>query len=298
MEFLNQHCICEDSLVGLKKIKDKTVQLVLTSPPYGDMRNYAKVEPQNYVEWFLPWAYEIKRVLKDNGSFILNINDQVIGGAGGVQSHYVHKLIISLIETVGFNYVRDYVWFNPATPPNIYSRGTYGRTKKSHEYFYWFAKSDNWKFNMNNILKPYSETTIRFMKKKERKTVSRVSGHNFRLDGFKDRGGADPGSVMIGSYNELEPDSMLICANTDSNSKFRQIVRKCKTRFNMAIMPERVAEFFVLAATDSGDIVIDPFLGTGTTVFVAEKHKRVGFGWDIHQEFVDVCKERLSLLET
>jgi len=150
---------------------------------------------------------------------------------------------------------------------------------------------------MDNILKPYSETTIKFMKKKERKTVSRVSGHNFRLDGFKDRGGSDPGTVMIQSFDENEVLSMLICANTDSNSKFRQIVRKCKTKFNMAIMPERVAEFFILAATDPGDIVIDPFLGTGTTVFVAQKHGRIGFGWDIHQEFVDVSKERLNLLQ-
>lgn len=86
----------------------------------------------------MPWGFEIKRILKDNGSFVLKINDQVIGGAGGVQSHYVHKLIISLIENVGFNYVRDYIWFNPATPPNIYSKGTYGRTKKSHEYFFGF----------------------------------------------------------------------------------------------------------------------------------------------------------------
>lgn len=149
---------------------------------------------------------------------------------------------------------------------------------------------------MNNILKPYSESTIRFMKKKERKTVTRVSGHNFRLDGFKDRGGSDPGTVMIEPFNELDAGSVLIYANTDSNSQFRQIVRKCKTKFNMAIMPEKVAEFFILAATDPGDIVLDPFLGTGTTVFVANKHKRIGFGWDIHQEFVDICKERLSLL--
>lgn len=297
MDFINQHCICGDSLEGLKKVENNSIQLVLTSPPYGDMRNYSKVAPQDYVDWFLPWAHEIKRVLKEDGSFILNINDQVIGGAGGVQSHYVHKLVISLIEDVGFNYIRDYIWFNPATPPNIYSKGTYGRTKKSHEYIFWFSKSDKWKFNMDNILKPYSESTIRFMKKKERKTVTRASGHNFRLDGFKDRGGADPGSVMIQDVADDPLGSVLIYANTDSNSKFRQIVRKCKTKFDMAIMPEKVAEFFVLAATDPGDIVLDPFLGTGTTVFIANKNKRVGCGWDIHQEFVDISKERLLLLE-
>lgn len=112
---------CEEVMKG---IDSESIDMVLTSPPYADQRSYgiknSKIKPDGYVEWFKPMAHQIYRVLKNNGSFILNINDKVVDG---FQHLYVLKLVIYLCEELNFHLVRDYIWYNPATPPNVYSRG-------------------------------------------------------------------------------------------------------------------------------------------------------------------------------
>ena len=127
------HFICGDCTEVLKQLDTESIDLILTSPPYADQRDYGasntKIEADGYVEWFRPKAEQIYRVLKNNGSFVLNINDKVVDG---FQHLFVFKLVIMLCEEIGFKLVRDYIWHNPATPPNVYSSGKYGRTKKSH----------------------------------------------------------------------------------------------------------------------------------------------------------------------
>jgi DNA modification methylase len=115
----------------LSRIPENSVDLIITSPPYADQRFYgdkgSMIHPDDYVEWFLPKAKLMYNVLKPNGSFILNISDKVLKGK---QHTYVYELVIRLTKDIGFNLVRDYIWYNPSTPPNIYSGGKYGRTKK------------------------------------------------------------------------------------------------------------------------------------------------------------------------
>ena len=156
--------ICGDCLEKMQELDDNTIDLVLTSPPYADQRDYGNsscnINANNYVEWFLPKAKEIYRILKENGSFVLNINDKVIDG---YQHLFVFKLVIALCDDIGFHLVRDYIWHNTATPPNIYSTGKYGRTKKSHEYCFWFSKSSKWTFNLDPIRKPYSKDMLKFL---------------------------------------------------------------------------------------------------------------------------------------
>lgn len=156
-DFENKFIIGDCETV-MKSMPEKSMDLVVTSPPYADQRDYGRTEssidPNDYVEWFIPKAKQIYRLLKDDGSFILNINDKVVDG---FQHLYVFELVIALCKRVGFHLVRDYIWYNPVTPPNVYSRGGYGRTKKSHEYCFWFAKSENWTFELDPIRKPYSK---------------------------------------------------------------------------------------------------------------------------------------------
>ena len=150
--------VCGDCTDVLKTIEDESIDLIMTSPPYADQRDYGatntKIVADGYVEWFRPKAEQLYRVLKSNGSFILNINDKVVGG---FQHLFVFKLVIMLCDEIGFHLVRDYIWHNPATPPNVYSSGKYGRTKKSHEYCFWFSKSDTWTSNLDPIRTPYKD---------------------------------------------------------------------------------------------------------------------------------------------
>ncbi len=278
--------ICGDCTEELKQLDTETIDLVLTSPPYADQRDYGasntKIEADGYIEWFRPKAEEIYRVLKNTGSFILNINDKVVDG---FQHLFVFKLVIMLCDEIGFHLVRDYIWHNPATPPNVYSSGKYGRTKKSHEYCFWFSKSDTWTFNMDPIRTPYKKGMEKFLNGEgggERAQNTRPSTHSFDCGKvWKNYGGADPGSVIS-------------ISNTNSNDVF---LRLCKEKgvAHPARFPEKLVEFFILAGSNEGDIVLDPFSGSGTTAVVAAKNKRAWIGIDANSSFCELAQERMNL---
>ena len=269
----------------MKSIENSSIDFIFTSPPYADQRNYgiedAKIAPKDYVDWFEPMAREIYRILKDDGSFVLNINDKVVNGE---QQLYVFKLVIFLCEVIGFRYVRDYIWHNPATPPNIYSTGKYGRTKKSHEYCFWFSKTDKWTFNMDPIRKPYSPDMQKYLQGKGkggREENTRPSTHNFVCNvKWKDNGGSDPGSVID-------------LANTSSTDYFTKHCKEKGIR-HPARFPKQLAEFFILAATNPGDIVLDPFSGSGTTCVVADELGRNWIGIDANSDYCSISEERMN----
>lgn len=272
--------------IVLGQFPEKSIDLIITSPPYADQRFYgnseSKIHPDEFVDWFLEKAKQFMRILKDNGSFILNINDKVVDG---FQHLYVYELVIRLHKDLNFNLVRDYIWYNPSTPPNIFSGGKYGRTKKSHEYCFWFSKGKNWTFNLNPIRKPYSKDMQKFLQGKgkgNRAHNKRPSTHTFNCEKvWPNNGGSDPGSVIeIG--------------NTNSNDMF---MKMCKTRkiAHPARFPEKLAEFFILSGSNEGDIVLDPFSGSGTTAVSSYRNKRKWIGIDDNPEYCELAYERMRL---
>lgn len=275
--------ICGECLEEMKLLPDNSIDFIFTSPPYADQaKDYGatgtKIKPDKFDNWFIPRAKEMFRILKPTGSFVLNINDKL---DGKYQSIFVFKLVVMLVEQVGFHLVRDYIWYNPATPPNVFSRGTMGRTKKSHEYCLWFSKSEEWTFNMDAIRKPYSDKMLELFQaapKGGRTANSRPSRHSFDLSHtWKDNGGADPGSVVS-------------ISNTSSNDTFHRL---CK-QFGIghpARFPEALVEFFVKAGTNEGDIVLDPFGGSGTTAIVAHRLGRSFKYIEINPDYFDMAQK-------
>ncbi|WP_406041592.1 DNA-methyltransferase [Succinimonas sp.] len=275
--------ICGECLEEMKKMPNESIDFIFTSPPYADqVKDYGttgiKIKPNQYDSWFIPRAKEMYRILKSNGSFVLNINDKL---DGKFQSLYVFKLVVMLVEQVGFHLVRDYIWYNPATPPNIFSRGNMGRTKKSHEYCLWFSKSDSWTFNMDAIRKPYSEKMLELFQAPDmgnRNANSRPSRHNFDLSHtWKNNGGADPGSVIS-------------ISNTSSNDTFHRLCKQFGTG-HPARFPESLVDFFVKAGTNVGDVVLDPFGGSGTTAIVAHRLGRNFKYIEINPDFYDIAQK-------
>jgi len=270
----------------MRNFPTKSVDLVLTSPPYADQRNYgtenSSISPDEYIKWFAPKARQIFRVLKENGSFVLNINDKIVGS---YQHLYVFELVIYLCKKLGFHLVRDYIWYNPATPPNVFSRGGFGRTKKSHEYCFWFSKGPEWTFNLGPIRKVYGKDMQKFLQGKgkgDRSANIRPSTHNFNCEKvWTDNGGSDPGSVI-----EL--------GNTNSNDVFSKL---CKERgiSHPARFPEKLAEFFILSGTGEGSLVLDPFSGSGTTAVSAAKNGRRWIGIDTNNDFSDLATARMEI---
>lgn len=273
---------CEEVL---RTFEDNSIDFILTSPPYADQRSYGvkntSIRPDKYVEWFKPMAKEFYRVLKDDGSFILNINDKVVKG---VQQIYVFELVVYLCKELHFNLVRDYIWHNPSTPPNIYGTGRYGRTKKSHEYCFWFSKGDKWTFNMDPIRKEYSGDMSKYLEGKGkggRDENTRPSTHTFNCAvKWTNHGGSDPGSVIT-------------IANTSSNDMFFKLCEERGIK-HPARFPEQLAEFFILAGTNEGDLVLDPFSGSGTTCVVAKKHNRRWIGIDANPDYCELAKLRME----
>lgn len=287
---LNEY-MCGDCIDVLKQMEDGSIDMIMTSPPYADqIKNYGdvveKVKPDAYIDWFLPRAKEFYRVLSPTGSFILNINDKT---DGKFQNIFVFKLVVELCETVGFHLVRDYIWYNPATPPNVFSRGKMGRTKKSHEYCFWFSKSDTWTFNMDPIRKPYGSGMKKIIEGDEiyrgdRHKNTRPSRHNFDLSHpWKDNGGADPGSVIS-------------ISNTASNGTLHKICDELQLK-HPARYPEKLVEFFILSGTNEGDVILDPFAGSGTTGVVAKKNGRNFICIDVNPDFQKIGTAWLNTIE-
>ena len=219
--------------------------------------------------------------LSREDSFILNISDKVVDG---FQHLYPFEFLLKLCHEVGFHLVRDYIWYNPATPPNVYSRGGYGRTKKSHEYCFWLSKTENWHFDLDAIRRPYSKDMKKYLNgegKGTRNENTRPSTHNFNCGKkWANNGGSDPGSVIT-------------LANTSSNNYFMKLCRE-QGIAHPARFPEQLAEFFILAGTEIGDIVLDPFSGSGTTAASAMKYQRRWIGIDANRDYNRLAKARLE----
>jgi site-specific DNA-methyltransferase (cytosine-N4-specific) len=153
-----------DSLELLKSLPDNSINLVLTSPPYAlhFKEEYGNVDKDQYVLWFLDFAREIIRVLKDDGSFILNIGGSYNKGEP-TRSLYHFKLLIALVEEVGFYLAQECFWYNPAKMPTpaewVNVRRI--RIKDSVEYIWWLSKTPWPKASNLNVLAPYSRDMIR-----------------------------------------------------------------------------------------------------------------------------------------
>ncbi|MDU9376528.1 Modification methylase PvuII [Methanocorpusculaceae archaeon Sp1] len=305
---------CGDCLDVLKGIETESIDMIITSPPYADLRRYkvtdteifAGIKPDEYVSWFLPIAEELYRILKPTGNFILNISDKTVGK---FQHLYVFDLILQLCDENrenAFHLVRDYIWFNPATPPNAFSSGKFGRTKKSHEYCFWLCKGDNWTFNMDAIRRPYSDAMNTYLKgqgKGNRKHNTRPSTYSFDCEKiWVDKGGADPGTILhieepYANLDEAveewirEPGDVIIFSNTGSKESYKRLYNeniKHPARF-----PEKLVEFFIKAGSNEKDVILDPFMGSGTTAVVAEQLNRSWIGIELSKEYVELSKIRI-----
>lgn len=233
-----------DCLEGMGGLPEECVDLVFTSPPYADLRAYARIRPDDYVGWFLPRAYQMKRVLKPTGSLILNINDRCVKKRRHL---YVHKLVIALVEIVGFHLIETYIWHKPNAMPGAYGR----RLKDAFEYVFWLGKSTEVKFFPQAVGRRYASGGLR-------KPGREIRNSGRGIDDVKcfRRGWSDPGNVVTMPVSRRRSE-------------------------HPAVMPVGLAEFFIKLATEPGDVVLDPFAGSGTTMRVARALGRRTLGFEV-----------------
>ena len=172
-----------DSLELLTHIEPNSIDLVFTSPPFALQRQkeYGNKDQWEYVDWLLAFAPKIKRVLKESGSFVIDM-----GGAykkrKPIRSLYQYRFLIRACDEIGFRLAEEFFWFNPAKLPSpiewVNKRKL--RAKDSVNTLWWLSKSDNPKADVSRVLSPYSERMKSLLKNAEKWYVpkKRPSGHD------------------------------------------------------------------------------------------------------------------------
>jgi DNA modification methylase len=291
-----------DSKELLKDIPDRSVNLVFTSPPYAlhFKKAYGNVDKHEYVEWFLEFAREIYRILPDDGSFVLNI-----GGSYNpkvpTRSLYHYRLLIALVDQIGFHLCQECFWYNPAKMPMPAEWVTIRRirVKDSVEYVWWLSKTPWPKASNLNVLKEYSPDMIR-LNRRGVKAAVRPSGHVIRKSFDQmNAGGAIPGNVIEVDWSVADdiPESMLKFGNNAANDAYAKRSKELGLKMHPARFPAALPEFFIKLLTEEQDTVLDPFAGSNTTGVVAQSLTRRWIAMEQVPEYLEASKVRFHTPE-
>jgi DNA modification methylase len=252
----------------LRRLPDASVDLVVTSPPYADSRKdtYGGVHPDEYVEWFLPVAAELKRVLKDGGSFVLNIKEKVVNGE---RHTYVLELILAL-RRQGWLWTEEYVWHKKNCAPGKWPN----RFRDAWERCLHFTRQKKFKMNQDAVMVPTGDWAKSRLKKLGGNDVVRFnsqvgSGFGKNIANWVGREKAYPANVL-------------------------HLATECGNKNHSAAFPKELPAWFIRLFTDEGDVVLDPFMGSGTTCVAAYELGRNYVGIELKDEYY---RQALSSLE-
>lgn len=259
---------CRDRL---KEIEDSSVNLIFTSPPYADQRKntYGGVHPDNYVEWFLPVSQELLRVLHPSGTFILNIKERVVNG----ERHTYVLDLIQALRTEGWFWTEEFIWHKKNSYPGKWPN----RFRDAWERLLQFNKSKSFKMYQEEVMIPVGDWA-----------KSRLN-HLSETDKIRDASKVDSGfgknvSNWVGR-DKVYPTNVLHLSTETSN------------RGHSAAFPKALPEWFIKLFTQPNDLVLDPFMGSGTTVLVALEMGRKAIGIDIMPEYVEMVKKELNFYQ-
>lgn len=264
-----------DAIDSLSDIKPQSVDLIMTSPPFGLIRKkeYGNVDQADYLDWFRPFANLFHKILKGSGSLVIDI-----GGAwnAGVptRSLYHFKLLIMLCEEFGFHLAQDFYWWNPSKLPTPAEWVTVRRirVKDAINTVWWLSKTPWPKAGNRRVLQPYSES-MRDLLKNGYKAQKRPSGHD-----ISEKFSVDNGAAI--------PPNLIAIPNTESNGAYLKYCKSCGIKPHPARFPSELPEYFVRLLTDAGDLVIDPFAGSCVTGEVAERLNRKWICCDLVEEYL------------
>lgn len=262
-----------DALALLRRLPADSVALVMTSPPFALRRKkaYGNVAPDEYVEWFLPFAQEIHRVLQPDGSFVMELGGAWNSGSG-TRSLYQYELILRL--TRFFYLAQDFYWYNPSRLPTPAEWVTIRRTrvKDAVNTLWWLSKTTEPQADNRRVLRPYSRSMRRLLKDGY-KAAKRPSQHDISPHFQRDNGGAIP-------------PNLLTVPNTRSRDDYLQRCREAGLPIHPARFPPEVPEFFIRFLTEPRQLVLDPFAGSNVTGQVAEALDRRWLSIEINADYV------------
>jgi site-specific DNA-methyltransferase (cytosine-N4-specific) len=263
----------------IEEIESNSVQAIVTSPPYWGLRDYdnsgqigQEESPEKFVEELVKTFSNLKRVLKDDGTFWLNLGDTYFGAKGGhwdssnsitnsetgtnyrmsraappAHPYLKTKDLVGIPWRVAFGmqqdgwYLRnDVIWHKPNPMPEAVK----DRCAKSHEHIFLFSKSPKYYFDDKAIAEPSSD---------------------------------------VNSVNETKVRRDVWTLNT---SMYKGA--------HFAVFPMEIPELCIKAGSKEGDIILDPFMGSGTTAVVAKRLSRKWIGIELNPEYAKIIMERTA----
>ena len=262
-----------DSLDVLRGLRSDSIALVLTSPPFALRRKkaYGNVAPDEYSDWFWPFAQEIHRVLRPDGSFVMELGGSWNPGSP-TRSLYQYELILRLGKL--FHLAQDFYWFNPARLPTPAEWVTVRRTrvKDAVHQIWWLAKTETPQADNRRVLRPYSGSMQKLLKDGY-KAARRPSQHEISTNFQKDNGGSIP-------------PNLLTVANTCSNEEYLRQCRAAGLPIHPARFPPAVPEFFIRFLTEPNQLVVDPFAGSNVVGHMAETLDRNWISIELREDYV------------
>jgi DNA modification methylase len=270
--------------VMANEIEEHSVDLIMTSPPFGLVRkkDYGNVDAPEYLDWFRPFAELFKRVLKENGSLVIDIGGSWMPGQP-TRSLYHFKLLIMLCEEFGFHLAQEFYWWNPSKLPTpaewVNVRRI--RVKDAINCVWWLSPSPWPKADNRRVLQPYSKSMKDLLKNGYR-AKKRPSGHDISTKFNRDNGAAIP-------------PNLIALANTESNSYYLRYCQANKITPHPARYPATLPEYFIRMLTDTGDLVLDPFAGSCVTGEVCEKSGRNWICAELEEEYLKGALGRFQI---
>lgn len=255
-----------DGLDLMKGLPDRSINLIVTSPPYADARvhDYGGIKPEEYVDWFRPFAYEMLRVLSDDGSLILNIKERVVKGE---RSTYVYD-VVRMMREIGWLWTEEYIWHKTNPAPGKWPN----RFRDGWEHIYHFTKRRKFKMRQDDVRVPIGEWASAPSEKRRasgRENSATGSGVGMNRDRWQGKDLVYPSNVLRGPVEG-------------------------RNRGHSAVYPVWLPEFFIKLFSDPGDVALDPFAGSGTTLLAAKRNGRSAIGFELLEKYREVAAGRLS----
>ena len=253
----------------LNDLDDNSIDLIFTSPPYANNRRkspYKGVPVDTYVEWFIPIAEKFQRVLKSEGSFVLNIKERALHGE---RHTYVLELILELRKQ-GWFWIEEYIWHKRNSFPGKWPN----RFRDAWERCLHFTKNKKFKMYQDSVMVPMGDWAKNRLGKlgendKVRYESRAASGLGRNVSNWVGRDKAYPTNVL-------------------------SLPTECSNRGHSAAFPQELPAWFIKLFTAEGDVVLDPFIGSGTTAIACIRAGRHFVGVEIEQEYYKLARELID----
>jgi len=257
-----------DCLTVLKSLPDSCINLIFTSPPYADNRKktYKGIPTKEYVRWFLPLSSELKRVLKNDGTFVLNIKERT---KDGERQTYVIELILEM-KKQGWLWTEEYMWCKK----NCYPGKWPNRFRDAWERCLQFNKQKRFKMYQESVMVPIGDWS--------EKRLAKLSATDLIRDESKVGSGFGKNVSNWLGRRFVYPTNVL------------HLATECANRGHSASFPLSLPAWFIKLFTQEEDIVLDPFTGSGTTAIACLAHNRHYIGIEAMDNYYKLALESVE----